>query len=107
MSDDHYELTFFHEPGPGPDDVPGCDIVLVHRRDTVGPGGHPLYHDDSGTVCAEISDRGEVRMFATGAHQHLRRPDLVRRPDHRPDHRPDPRAVRRAVVPAQVDRSHF
>jgi hypothetical protein len=29
-----------------------------------------VYSDDTGIVQAEISDRGEVRMVATGGHQH-------------------------------------
>lgn len=54
-----YELVF---PDP-------ADTLLVHRTERQGPGGHPVYADDSGIVQAEISDRGEVRMIATGGHQ--------------------------------------
>jgi hypothetical protein len=56
---DVYELVF---PDP-------ADTLLVHRTERQGPGGHPVYADDSGIVQAEISDRGEVRMIATGGHQ--------------------------------------
>ncbi|MDN3295873.1 DUF6296 family protein [Streptomyces ficellus] len=54
---DHYELAF------------GQDVVRVHRTDRSGPGGHPIYADDTGIVLAEISDRGEVRVLASGGYQ--------------------------------------
>ncbi|MBC3839272.1 hypothetical protein GXW82_00905 [Streptacidiphilus sp. 4-A2] len=56
------------------------DTVVVRPTEALGPGGHPIYTDDSGTVRAEISDRGEVRMMATAARQELRRPVSCRRP---------------------------
>ncbi|MFD9125673.1 DUF6296 family protein [Kitasatospora sp. NPDC059571] len=68
-----YELVFTH-PGQ-----PGEDIVNVHPTGTKGPGGHPVYTDDSGIVRAEISDRDEVRMLATGGQQDLTAPAAVRR----------------------------
>jgi hypothetical protein len=58
-----YELTF---PDSG-------DTVVVERTERKGAGGHPVYSDETGIVQAEISDRGEVRMLATGGHQN---PDL-------------------------------
>ncbi|MDX3073274.1 DUF6296 family protein [Streptomyces sp. NPDC088354] len=61
-----YELTF---PVSG-------DTVVVRRTERKGAGGHPVYSDDTGIVQAEISDRGEVRMLATGGHQ---RPDMPSR----------------------------
>ncbi|MFJ3520500.1 MULTISPECIES: DUF6296 family protein [unclassified Streptomyces] len=62
-----YELVF-----AGPDHaVPGGEetVLLVHRTDRTGPGGHPIYADDTGIVQAEISDQGDVRMIASGGHQ--------------------------------------
>ncbi|QGV77409.1 DUF6296 family protein [Streptomyces ficellus] len=59
-SHEHYELDFGRE-----------DVVRVHRTDRKGAGGHPVYADDTGIVLAEISDRGEVRMVASGGHQDL------------------------------------
>lgn len=65
---DRYELVFEH-PG-APTAVPEReDVVEVHRTDRSGPGGHPVYADDTGIVLAEISDRDEVRMLASGGHQ--------------------------------------
>ncbi|AXG81256.1 DUF6296 family protein [Streptomyces paludis] len=72
---DRYELVFSHRGAPtAVPDVPGApddgvDVVAVHRTDRTGPGGHPLYEDDTGIVLAEISDRDEVRMIASGGHQ--------------------------------------
>ncbi|WP_344445470.1 DUF6296 family protein, partial [Kitasatospora nipponensis] len=43
------------------------------------PGAHPIYTDASGIVRAEISDRGEVRMLASGGQQ-TQRPPLGIRP---------------------------
>ncbi|MFF8828691.1 DUF6296 family protein [Streptomyces sp. NPDC015131] len=57
---EHYELDFGRE-----------DVVRVHRTQRTGAGGHPVYADDTGIVLAEISDRGEVRMLASGGHQDL------------------------------------
>ncbi|GAA3379070.1 hypothetical protein GCM10020367_61140 [Streptomyces sannanensis] len=63
---DAYELVFTDavQEAPGTE-----DIVVVHRTDRSGPGGHPIYADDTGIVQAEISDRGEVRMIASSGHQ--------------------------------------
>ncbi|MHA6758598.1 DUF6296 family protein [Streptacidiphilus sp. PAMC 29251] len=66
----HYELTF---PGSTVDRSPAA-AVTVRRTAAQGPGGHPIYSDETGIVRAEISDRGECRMIATSAHQRLRRP---------------------------------
>ncbi|QMU80241.1 hypothetical protein GXW83_13350 [Streptacidiphilus sp. PB12-B1b] len=72
-----YELTF--EPAPAGSAEAGAGTVRVHRTDFLGSGGHPIYVDAGGTVRAEISDRGEVRMIATSARQVLRRPVACRR----------------------------
>lgn len=53
------------------------DTVVVEPTGQVGPGGHPVYADASGIVRAEISDRGEVRMLASGGHQAPRTPMLA------------------------------
>lgn len=58
-----YELVF-----PGVADG-GRDIVRVTVTDRTGPGGHPVYEDATGIIQAEISDRSEVRVLATGAGQ--------------------------------------
>jgi len=65
-SRERYELIFVDTtvPDPGAEDV-----VVVHRTESSGPGGHPVYVDDTGIVRAEISDRAEVRMIASGGHQ--------------------------------------
>ncbi|MEV0373931.1 DUF6296 family protein [Streptomyces sp. NPDC050636] len=55
------------------------DVVVVRRTERAGAGGYPIYEDESGIVRAEISDRGEVRMLASGGHQVLRAP-LAARP---------------------------
>ncbi|GAA2248268.1 hypothetical protein GCM10010232_39480 [Streptomyces amakusaensis] len=57
-----YELIF---QGSGAED----DVVVVRRTGRAGAGGYPVYEDDTGIVRAEISDRGEVRMLASGGHQ--------------------------------------
>ncbi|MET7622071.1 DUF6296 family protein [Streptomyces sp. NPDC005408] len=54
------------------------DTVLVHRTARAGAGGYPVYEDETGIVRAEISDRGEVRMLASGGHQVLGTPRAVR-----------------------------
>ncbi|MCX0246945.1 DUF6296 family protein [Streptomyces sp. NPDC048567] len=54
------------------------DAVTVHRTAQSGAGGHPVYEDDTGIVRAEISDHAEVRMLASGGHQHLGAPMVVR-----------------------------
>ncbi len=65
---DRYELVFVH-PGTSAAAPEAADVVEVHRTDRSGPGGHPVYADDTGIVLAEISDRDEVRMLASGGHQ--------------------------------------
>ncbi|WP_328667323.1 DUF6296 family protein [Streptomyces sp. NBC_00322] len=54
------------------------DAVIVHRTAQAGAGGYPIYEDETGIVRAEISDRGEVRMLASGGHQVLGTPMTVR-----------------------------
>ncbi|GAA2991890.1 DUF6296 family protein [Streptomyces fulvorobeus] len=54
------------------------DTVVVRMTDRSGAGGYPVYEDETGIVRAEISDRGEVRMLASGGHQAPRIPLLVR-----------------------------
>ncbi|WP_035803441.1 DUF6296 family protein [Kitasatospora mediocidica] len=76
MSTQQYELIFTRSAaesgGPAEDPPEGReDVVVVDLTGTLGPGGHPVYVDSSGIVRAEISDRGEVRMLATGGHQDL------------------------------------
>ncbi|TXS54423.1 DUF6296 family protein [Streptomyces sp. t39] len=45
------------------------DAVVVRRTERAGPGGCPVYEDDTGIVRAEISEHGDVRMLASGGHQ--------------------------------------
>ncbi|GGY54386.1 DUF6296 family protein [Streptomyces omiyaensis] len=45
------------------------DTVVVRRTERAGPGGSPVYEDDTGIVRAEISEHGDVRMLASGGHQ--------------------------------------
>lgn len=45
------------------------DAVVVERTHSTGSGGHPVYTDATGIIRAEISDRGEVRVLASGGHQ--------------------------------------
>ncbi|GAB7035559.1 DUF6296 family protein [Streptomyces sp. NPDC021749] len=68
---ERYELVF---QAPAVED----DVVVVHRTERAGAGGYPIYEDESGIVRAEISDRGEVRMLASGGHQAPRTPLLAR-----------------------------
>ncbi|MFJ7196619.1 MULTISPECIES: DUF6296 family protein [unclassified Streptomyces] len=56
------------------------DTVTVRRTEQSGAGGYPIYEDETGIVRAEISDRGEVRMLASGGHQSLGTPLVVREP---------------------------
>ncbi|MEV8391148.1 MULTISPECIES: DUF6296 family protein [unclassified Streptomyces] len=68
---DTYTLVFAYPDAPASD--PGDeDVVVVHRTDRLGPGGHALYADETGIVLAEISDQDEVRMVASGGHQDLK-----------------------------------
>jgi hypothetical protein len=85
-----FELTFEPVPAGYPREV--GDVVHVHRTESLGSGGHPIYVDAGGTVRAEISDRGEVRMIATSARQVLRRPVLCR-----------PASCRGAACPAHAE----
>ncbi|MGW6247761.1 DUF6296 family protein [Streptomyces roseolus] len=59
---DSYELVF-QEPAAAD------DVVVVRRTQLAGPGGCPVYEDDTGIVRAEISERGDIRMLASGGHQ--------------------------------------
>lgn len=63
MAEDRYRLTFAHPVDEG------ADEVVVHRTDATGPGGNPVYCDETGILRAEISPQGEVRMLASGGHQ--------------------------------------
>ncbi|MFB7861092.1 MULTISPECIES: DUF6296 family protein [unclassified Streptomyces] len=63
MSARRYELVFFDGAGSA------RDVLVVERTSASGPGGHPVYADPTGIVRAEISDRGEVRVLASGGHQ--------------------------------------
>ncbi|NED91641.1 hypothetical protein G3I76_67655 [Streptomyces sp. SID11233] len=54
------------------------DAVIVRRTAQSGAGGNPVYEDETGIVRAEISERGEVRMVASGGHQVLGTPLVVR-----------------------------
>ncbi|EDY43522.1 hypothetical protein SSBG_01484 [Streptomyces sp. SPB074] len=68
MQPERYELTFdatetTGEPGGGP------AAVTVIRTQQTGPGGAPLYRDETGIVQAEINPQGEIRMLPTSTHQ--------------------------------------
>ncbi|MER5634300.1 DUF6296 family protein [Streptomyces nitrosporeus] len=54
------------------------DAVVVRLTSASGAGGYPVYEDETGIVRAEISERGEVRMLASGGHQAPRVPLLAR-----------------------------
>ncbi|MFE0698736.1 DUF6296 family protein [Streptomyces sp. NPDC058872] len=58
-----YELVFSDGTGSP------RDLVIVERTHLTGSGGHPVYTDATGIIRAEISDRDEVRIIATGGHQ--------------------------------------
>nr|WP_229918444.1 DUF6296 family protein [Streptomyces gardneri] len=60
-----YELVFSDGAGSA------RDVVTVERTLSKGPGGHPVYSDPTGIIRAEISDRGEVRVLASGGHQEI------------------------------------
>ncbi|MFB6614119.1 DUF6296 family protein [Streptomyces sp. NPDC085524] len=60
---DAFEVVFAAADGVGE------DVVRMTRTGAAGPGGHPVYEDATGIVRAEISDRGEVRVLATGGGQ--------------------------------------
>ncbi|MEV5972139.1 DUF6296 family protein [Streptomyces sp. NPDC051921] len=63
MSARRYELVFSDAAGST------RDAVVVERTSASGPGGHPVYADPTGIIRAEISDRDEVRVLASGGHQ--------------------------------------
>ncbi|MEO3975021.1 DUF6296 family protein [Streptomyces sp. CAU 1734] len=73
---ERYELAF---TASGAED----DVVVVRRTERAGAGGSPVYEDESGIVRAEISEQGEVRMLASGAHQAAGLPVTVRPLDDR------------------------
>lgn len=75
-SAERYQLTF-ESQGPGRD-RDAEDVVVLHRTPDTGPGGCPVYCDDTGILRAEISERGEVRMLASGGHQTQRSPAAAR-----------------------------
>ncbi|MFC9589550.1 DUF6296 family protein [Streptomyces sp. NPDC056944] len=58
-----YELVFSDGTGSAK------DVVIVERTQVKGSGGHPVYTDATGIIRAEISDRDEVRILASGGHQ--------------------------------------
>lgn len=63
MNPVRYELVFSDDTGSTQ------DVVIVGRTSSKGPGGHPIYADPTGIIRAEISDRNEVRILASGGHQ--------------------------------------
>ncbi|MCX5072151.1 DUF6296 family protein [Streptomyces sp. NPDC002039] len=77
MDEDRYELVF----RSGEDGGRAQDKVLVSRTSQAGPGGHPVYADETGIIRAEISDQGEVRMLASGGQQDPEYPVVARRPE--------------------------
>lgn len=80
---ERYELVF-EEPtptdptNPAPREGVERDAVTVRRTGRAGAGGFPVYEDETGIVRAEISDRGEVRMLASGGQQALSTPVRAR-----------------------------
>lgn len=74
--EDRYELVFDR----GESAVEATDIVLVTRTAQTGPGGHPVYVDETGIIRAEISDQGELRILPSGGQQNLTHPVRARRP---------------------------
>ncbi|MFD7556146.1 MULTISPECIES: DUF6296 family protein [unclassified Streptomyces] len=60
---DAFEVVFAAVDGLGE------DVVRMTRISGTGPGGHPVYEDSTGIVRAEISDKAEVRVLATGGGQ--------------------------------------
>ncbi|WP_406054643.1 DUF6296 family protein [Streptomyces sp. NBC_01077] len=73
MSPLRYELVFSDDTGSAQ------DVVNVERTSSKGPGGHPVYTAPSGIIRAEISDRDEVRILASGGHQAPTQHVLARR----------------------------
>ncbi|GAA1190036.1 hypothetical protein F4556_000071 [Kitasatospora gansuensis] len=74
MATERFALVFPGDPGSPGDQ----DVVVVEPTGQTGPGGHPVYADASGIVRAEISDRGEVRMIASGGQQVPRTPVMAK-----------------------------
>ncbi|MET9464055.1 DUF6296 family protein [Streptomyces sp. NPDC006544] len=74
--EDRYELVFDRTES----DPEGTDVVVVTRTPQTGPGGHPVYVDETGIIRAEISDQGELRMLPSGGQQDLTHPVRARRP---------------------------
>ncbi|MET9675428.1 DUF6296 family protein [Streptomyces sp. NPDC006482] len=72
MDTRRYELVFSDGAGSAQ------DVVTVERTASKGPGGHPVYADPTGIIRAEISDRGEIRVLASGGHQEPSHPVLAR-----------------------------
>ncbi len=80
MSPLRYQLVFSDDTGTTE------DVVVVERTPFTGSGGHPVYADPTGIIRAEISDRDEVRILATGAHQEISRQVRARAlPDPEPE----------------------
>ncbi|MER8040944.1 DUF6296 family protein [Streptomyces hydrogenans] len=73
MNPVRYELVFSDDTGSAQ------DVAIVERTATRGPGGHPVYADPTGIIRAEISDRDEVRILASGGHQDPAQRVLARR----------------------------
>ncbi|MEX0172288.1 DUF6296 family protein [Streptomyces sp. LMG1-1-1.1] len=73
MSPLKYELVFSDATGAAQ------DVVVVERTHSTGSGGHPVYTDATGIIRAEISDRDEVRILASGGHQQANQ-SVVARP---------------------------
>lgn len=71
---ERYELAF---PAGSDGDQ---ELVEVTRTSRTGPGGHPVHEDATGIVRAEISDRAEVRLLATGGQQESIRGIVARPP---------------------------
>ncbi|MFF0431431.1 DUF6296 family protein [Streptomyces sp. NPDC004327] len=74
-----YELVFSDGTGEA------RDVVVVERTPARGPGGHPVYTDGTGIIRAEISDRAEVRILASGGHQEAPQAVVARRLPEAPD----------------------
>ncbi|MFB6828375.1 DUF6296 family protein [Streptomyces hydrogenans] len=73
MNPVRYELVFSDDTGSAQ------DVAIVERTSSKGPGGHPVYADPTGIIRAEISDRDEVRILASGGHQDPAQRVLARR----------------------------
>ncbi|MBF9066963.1 hypothetical protein I2501_02775 [Streptacidiphilus sp. NEAU-YB345] len=66
------------DSGSADDGGPG-DVVLVHPSGATGPGGSPVYRDESGIIQVEINDNCEARLLSTSAYQRHRRVEGCRR----------------------------